>query len=152
MKYKEVKGNLITKAQKGEFDVIIHGCNCFNTMGAGLAPQMAKAFGCDKFFMEGPKYKGDKSKLGTGDAEPVFLKEGKNFYVVNCYTQYEPGPNASYDALRSCLKLLNDAFPGEHIGLPQIGCGIGGLDWNVVRELIKTELEDCGEVTVVIFE
>ena len=32
-----VKGNLVTLALAGEFDVIIHGCNCFNTMGSGVA-------------------------------------------------------------------------------------------------------------------
>jgi O-acetyl-ADP-ribose deacetylase (regulator of RNase III) len=152
MKYQEIKGNLITKAQEGAFDVIIHGCNCFNAMGAGLAPQMAKAFNCDKFFMESPEYKGSKEKLGTGDSQIYTASNDKRFYVINCYTQYEPGPNASYDALKSCLKQINNALPGEHIGIPQIGCGIGGLDWSVVRELIQVELEDCGEVTAVIFE
>ena len=32
-----VTGDLITLALEGEFDVIIHGCNCYNTMGAGIA-------------------------------------------------------------------------------------------------------------------
>ena len=32
-----VKGDLIKSAKEGQFDVIIHGCNCFNTMGAGIA-------------------------------------------------------------------------------------------------------------------
>jgi ribonucleoside-diphosphate reductase beta chain len=38
-------GDLITLAKAGKFDVIAHGCNCHSTMGAGIAPQMAKAFG-----------------------------------------------------------------------------------------------------------
>lgn len=52
MKCEEVEGNLILMALEGKFDVIAHGCNCQCTMGAGLAPQMVKAFGCDKFEME----------------------------------------------------------------------------------------------------
>jgi len=32
---KTIQGNLIHLAQDGEFDLIVHGCNCFCTMGAG---------------------------------------------------------------------------------------------------------------------
>ena len=52
MKYQEIQGNLITLALQGNFDVIAHGANCHSVMGAGLAPQMAETFGCDKFAME----------------------------------------------------------------------------------------------------
>ena len=34
---KTITGDLIKLAQDGVFDVIIHGCNCQNTMGAGIA-------------------------------------------------------------------------------------------------------------------
>ena len=51
-KYQEVEGDLIKLALKGNFDVIVHGCNCFCTMKAGIAPLMAKTFGCDKFNLE----------------------------------------------------------------------------------------------------
>ena len=32
-----VQGNLIALADAGQIDVLIHGCNCFCTMGAGIA-------------------------------------------------------------------------------------------------------------------
>ena len=28
-----VHGDLFKLAEQGEFDIIVHGCNCFNTMG-----------------------------------------------------------------------------------------------------------------------
>lgn len=31
------QGDLIERAENGDFDVIIQGCNCFHTMGAGIA-------------------------------------------------------------------------------------------------------------------
>jgi len=58
MRYQEIEGNLITLALEGMFDVIAHGCNCQCKMGAGLAPQMAEAFGCDEFYKEIVSYKG----------------------------------------------------------------------------------------------
>ena len=54
MEYKIIKGDLIEKSLNGEFDVIVHGVNCFCTQKSGLAPQMVKAFGTDKFSKEQP--------------------------------------------------------------------------------------------------
>ena len=41
---KIISGNLITLALEGHFDVIVHGCNCFGVMGAGIAAQMQTHF------------------------------------------------------------------------------------------------------------
>lgn len=149
--YREIYGNLITLAQKGEFDVIGHGCNCFCRMGAGIAPQMAKAFGVDKLPLESEENKGLKSKLGKIDY--VVLD---SVIAVNIYSQYNWKQTPTHkpldlEALTKALKEMNEVFKGKHIGLPQIGCGLAGGNWEEVREIIKAELKDC-EVTIVIFK
>lgn len=158
--FTEVKGNLITLAKQGEFDVIAHGCNCFCVMGAGLAPQMAVAFGCDKFPMEHEDYRGDINKLGTIDFGlqhyPGSKKFESGFYVVNAYTQYSFGSNhpdgvkdpVDYDAITICMRKINHIFKGLHIGLPLIGAGLAGGDWEIIKTIIKQELKDC-QVTIV---
>ena len=130
-----------------DFDVIAHGCNCFNTMGAGIAVQMAKHFGADKFKLEDRLYEGDINKLGQIDYD---YNDRVDTWIVNCYTQHMGGKNLDYAALVLCLKKINHRFKGRSIGLPQIGCGIAGGDWNVVRFLIKKNLKNC-DVTVVIY-
>jgi O-acetyl-ADP-ribose deacetylase (regulator of RNase III) len=160
--YNEINGDLIKLALEGKFDVIAHGCNCFCTMGAGIAPQMAKAFGCDKYPMEKSSLKGDINKLGCIDwkeYEGFDLKSEYILYVINAYTQYGFGSNHSngtqtpldYEALTLCMRKINHVFKGQHIGLPQIGCGLAGGNWFVVKQIIQTELKDC-DVTVVIFK
>lgn len=179
MDYKEIKGDLIKLALMGEFDVIAHGCNCHCTMGAGIAPQMAQTFGCDKYSLESYSYKGNHNKLGcisigsfyTKKKEPVIayytdkkndklLKAGyKRHRAVNCYTQYNYGMNhedgvtrpLDYEALTLCMRKIAYRFKGQHIGLPQIGCGLAGGDWAKVSEIITRELKEC-KVTVVIFD
>ena len=42
MKY--IEGDLIQLAKNGKFNVIVHGCNCFNTMGAGIAKMIKDNF------------------------------------------------------------------------------------------------------------
>lgn len=163
MKFEEIKGNLIALAKQGKFDVITHGCNCFCTMGAGIAPQMAQHFDADKFIMERHAYKGDFNKLGVIDFESKLFDlpddSSKLLFIVNSYTQYGFGRNhkdgsgipLDYDALTLCLRKINHQFKGKHIGLPLIGCGLAGGDWNIVRNIMINELKDM-DVTVVHFQ
>lgn len=163
-----VDGDLIKLAKEARFDVIVHGCNCLSTMGAGIAPQMAEAFGCDEFEMEtwGPTIE----KLGCIDYETVVLgehtifslKDFKNnrnepeLTVVNAYTQFRYGANHAdgiarpldYEALTLCLRKINEVFKGKHIGMPKIGAGLAGGNWNKIAEIITYTLLDC-KVTVV---
>ena len=71
MTYKEIKGDLIKLALSGQFDVITHGCNCYCTMGSGIAPHMHRNFGCNNFKLEDKQYKGDINKLGCIDYQLV---------------------------------------------------------------------------------
>lgn len=156
---KEVDGNLITLAQSGEFDVIAHGCNCFCTMGAGIAPQMAEAFGCNNpiwYEMEHPSRRGDKLKLGNIEGHMVLANNSlqpKMVTVYNMYTQYDTVGIHPLDleALTLCLRKLNYLEKGKHIGLPLVGCGLAGGNWTEVHDIMKRELKDC-ELTVVHFK
>jgi len=155
---KEIKGDLIKLALAGEFDVIAHGCNTFCTMGAGIAPQMAAAFGCDKFPLEGAEHKGDVNKLGNIDFK--YVESGFiGFTVINAYTQFGFGANheggiskpLDYTALELCFKKMNHLFRGKHIGLPWIGCGLAGGNIHKVRAMIRTQFKDCA-VTLVEYQ
>lgn len=171
MNYQEIGGDLIKLAKEAKFDVIVHGCNCLSTMGAGIAPQMAEAFGCDEFEMErwGPTIE----KLGCIDYETVVLgektiwslsdfKNNRNepeLTVVNAYTQYKYGSNHKdgiaipfdYEAFTICMRKMNHAFKGKHIGMPKIGSGLAGGDWNRIKYIIQTELKDM-QVSVIIYK
>ena len=145
--YKEIEGDLIKLALEGYFDVIAHGCNCFCTMGAGIAVKMKEIFSCNKYLLEHSIYKGDIKKLGQigykkyaweRHTKELWLWENildvldnKSLHVVNAYTQFKPGPNLDYEALTLCLRKINSIFKGKHVGLPQIGCGIAGGVWDL---------------------
>jgi O-acetyl-ADP-ribose deacetylase (regulator of RNase III) len=166
MEYNEINGDLISLAKKGKFDVITHGCNCMSNMGAGIAVPMNYTFDCSRFDMElqGPSM----LKLGNIDFQHFVLgeysmwnledadnKKGEPILtVVNSYTQNRPGIRfkpLDYEALTLCMRKINYQFKGMHIGLPKIGAGLAGGDWNRIKEIIKTELTDC-KVTVVIYD
>tara|TARA_R110000772_G_scaffold9601_7_gene31441 strand:- start:921 stop:1406 length:486 start_codon:yes stop_codon:yes gene_type:complete len=150
-RYSEIDGDLISLAKQGKFDVIAHGCNCFCNMGSGIAPQMAEAFNCDKYSLEHQQHKGDINKLGTINFEVFEFSSIEYLKVVNAYTQYRYGKDkvhADYSAIRLCFKKMNKIFNGSHIGLPKIGSGKAGGNWEKIKKIMKEEFTGCN-VTVV---
>lgn len=143
MKY--IDGDLIKLANQGLFDVIGHGCNCFCTMGAGIARSMKLEFpeidDADKSTV-----RGDKKKLGTF----THVDYG-DLIVLNLYIQYSFGgitPDVEYSAVRQCMTEIKKRYSGKRIGLPMIGAGLAGGDWNIISKIIEDELGD-EDVTIV---
>jgi O-acetyl-ADP-ribose deacetylase (regulator of RNase III) len=136
---RKIKGNLIALAKQGNFDIIVHGCNCFNTMGSGIAKQIRENFSY-AYEVDQKTVKGDRNKLGSftvaridhwsmvpalfQEADPFFVPEVKIFYVVNAYAQYEYGTNKQhfdYNAFQTFLysfknyvKLMSDSMVRKH--------------------------------------
>lgn len=135
--YREVKGNLLDLFDEGEFSVIMHGANCMKTMGAGIAKDIKKrypeAYYAD-IFCELPEGLWRLGKYSCTTGSDIF----------NLYTQERPGPCASLEAIALSLRLVADEaiFPDAEIGLPLIGCGLGGLEWLDVKPIIQRELKD----------
>ena len=143
-----IDGDLIALAKAGQFDAIAHGCNCFCSMGAGIALQMAKAFNADILSLEQPRFRGDIDKLGRIQFFDVPMSDDESLTIVNCYTQYQPGPNLDYDAVTLCMRKINHSLTGKIIGLPMIGAGIAGGDWDRIESIIRAELKDCQTIIV----
>jgi O-acetyl-ADP-ribose deacetylase (regulator of RNase III) len=142
---KEIDGDLIELANKGEFDVIGHGCNCFHTMGHGLAVSMKKAFP-EIVMADQCSRKGDKYKLGT-----FTQVDYEDLTVLNLYTQYSYSNfevSADYDAIRKCMKEIRRRYAKKRIGLPMIGAGLAKGDWSTIKNIIEEELKDM-DVTIV---
>ena len=150
-----IEGDLIKLAKEGKYDVIIHGCNCFNTMGAGIALQIAKTFK-DAYLEDQKTISGDESKLGTIIPVEVSLKNSK-LIVINAYTQYHYGltsiPNTRYHAVQSCFQKIKKDFGDKNLrfGIPKIGAGLGGGSWNIISAIIKKEMKD-ENVDVVLYK
>ena len=138
---KTVKGDLIALAIEGKFQVIVHGCNCHCTMGAGIAKTIKQKFP-EVYQADCATIKGERSKLGTITYSEV-QQEGSIFHVVNGYTQFNwrgRGVLADYDAIRSVFRLVKQQFSGMTIGYPLIGAGLAKGDWTIISSIIDEEL------------
>ena len=136
-----IKGDLISLTLAGHFDVIVHGCNCFCAMGAGIAKlirdNFPKAYEADlKTGM------GDRQKLGAYSSALISVN-GVSFTVINAYVQfnfYGPGVLADYSALQKVFTAIKQDFAGQRIGYPRIGAGLAGGDWQIISGIIDTAL------------
>ena len=139
---KTIYGNLISLAIYGEFDVIVHGCNCFCTMGAGVAKHIKHHFP-EAYLADQKTERGSRDKLGT--ISWAKCERGRHsVIVVNAYTQYgyrQGEQHTDYTAIRSAFKEIATKFPGKRIGYPAIGCGLGGGKWSIVSKIIDEELQ-----------
>jgi len=139
---KIVNGDLIKRAMEGEFDVIIHGCNCFYAMGAGIAKSIKIQFP-EAFQADLATEKGDRSKLGDFSHTTLMLNRHA-ITVINAYIQFHYSGKkvlADYDAIRSVFKKLKSQFSGKRFGFPLIGAGLAGGDWQVISKIIDRELQ-----------
>ena len=147
-----IQGNLISLAQAGHFDVIAHGCNCYCTMGAGIAKAIRSAFPA-AWAADQQTARGDRSKLGSCSFAET-IADGRSLTVVNAYTQYDyrgSGLKLDYDALASSMRWIKARFAGSRIGLPQIGAGLAGGDWSRISQIIAEALIN-ESVTIVQFK
>ena len=109
---------------------ILHGVNCMNVMGSGVAKVL---------YTKWPKVKLEFHRLSYGTLGNISLVEvEEGLTVVNCYTQELFGKDgrlyASPEAIEICLKSLH-GLPGPFY-LPAIGCGLGGMSLDILKDII----------------
>lgn len=152
---KTVTGNLIDLAEAGEFHIILHGANCWNTMGSGIAREIRERYP-DAYIADCATVAGDYDKLGN---YTVML--GKQFNIINCYTQYGFNRGGTtddvfeYASFSVILQKLAHKYPTCNFGLPYIGCGLAGGNETIIVQMIEDfsdKIESTGgTVTLVKF-
>jgi O-acetyl-ADP-ribose deacetylase (regulator of RNase III) len=134
-----IKGDLLALGKANEFDIIVQGCNCFNTMGAGVARQIRDQFP-DAYLADQETVLGDAGKLGT-----YTIGMSGRLVIINAYTQFGVSRNGEdvfeYNAFQRVLDKLAYRFGIWRFGFPMIGMGLAGGD----KERILTMLEDFSQ-------
>lgn len=132
-------------------DAYAHQCNCFNTMGAGIAKALAAQFPEVKA-ADNTTVTGDISKLGTFTKAAVTPTST----VYNVYGQDYISSlirTTNYPALFSGLRAVMEDMVSNGkttLGIPYIGCGLAKGNWEEVEPTIKA-LADKYNITVTVF-
>ena len=143
-----VQGDLL----EAEAEALVNAVNTVGTMGKGIARAFKTAFP--------DNYRAYARACRAGEVEVgrVFAFERRGAgprWIVNFPTK-QHWRNASRiewidDGLRD-LRAFIEARTVRSIAVPALGCGLGGLDWSVVRPRIEAALGDLDGTRVLVYE
>ncbi len=149
------RGNLIDLAEQGAFDVIVQGCNCYNTMGSGIAREIRQRYP-QAYEVDCQTEKGDIMKLGNWTAYDTGA-----FKIINAYTQFGFNANGNtadvfeYTSFQLILQKLLERYGKKDFGFPYIGMGLAGGDKARIMAMLEWFAEQVtargGSVTLVEF-
>ena len=143
-------------------DALVNPTNCVGVMGKGLAkefkrrfPEMFKEYKdlCD----DGLILPGEVCSLTVGDIPPRFVfnfPTKKHWRDPSQLSYIEAGLVSLKNLTRyvSDRSIRNGEPPVQSVAIPAVGCGLGGLDWAVVRPMIEAEFANVVDFQVWVFE
>lgn len=159
----DIRGNVLRLAETGVIDGFVHGCNCMHAMGSGIAGEAARRYPEIPEADREQTVRGDETKLGSFSfvTVPSLEDPGLTFEVFNGYTQRAPSYDSSdvfaYDKLPELCQAISESVAeceNYTLGIPRIGAGLAGGDWNRIRKIIEDTFEQHGpdDLTLVFIE
>lgn len=145
---KLTRGNLL----EAEADALVNTVNCDGYMGKGIALQFKQAFP--------PNFKEYEAVCKAGEMVPgkMLIHDNGGLvnprYIVNFPTKRHWRGKSRIEDITSGLKaLIRDVqeLGIKSIAIPPLGCGLGGLDWQVVRPMIEEAFAELPDVQVLLY-
>lgn len=135
-------------------EALVNTVNCVGVMGRGVALQFKRAFP-ENF--EAYAKRCERNEMLPGN---VFVFETNNLgnprYIINFPTKRHWKFKSRVEDIESGLESLVGEIANrgiQSIALPPLGCGLGGLNWNLeVRPLLERTLAELPGVKVFVFE
>jgi O-acetyl-ADP-ribose deacetylase (regulator of RNase III) len=142
-------GNLLAT----DTEVLVNTVNCEGFMGKGIALQFKKAFP--------ENFKAYERACRAGEVQP-----GKMFifatgsminprYIINFPTKRKWREKSRIEDIESGLRALVEEvcrLNVSSLAVPPLGCGLGGLKWGMVKQLIERTFAELPDVQVILFE
>jgi O-acetyl-ADP-ribose deacetylase (regulator of RNase III) len=128
-----VQGDLLSSGSQ----TLVNPVNCLGVMGKGLAkafkdrwPEMFKLY---------------RDACLRGEVRPGLphLYRTPEKQILSVPTKDDYKAPSTYEIVEAGLRALRDRYREwdiQSLALPALGCGLGGLDWPRVREMIEANL------------
>ena len=129
--------------------VITNTVNCVGVMGKGLALAYKNKF---------PEmYQDYKMKCERGDVRPgqPYLWQNEKVQILNFPTKRHWNQNSKLSDIEAGLKYLSENYADmgiSSLALPPLGCGLGGLAWPDVKNLINKYLGPIEDLDIYVYE
>ena len=142
-------GNILVE----DAEAIVNTVNCVGVMGRGIALQFKNVFP-ENFAAYAKACKREEVTPGK-----MFIFETGELtnpkYIINFPTKrHWKGKSRIEDIDAGLSALAADIRERQiqSIAVPPLGCGLGGLDWGLVRSRIEATLGQLKDVAVIVFE
>ena len=134
-------------------EALVNTVNTVGVMGKGIALQFKEAFpNNNKAYIDTCK----KKDLAPGKLLAVWdenLQLGRKL-IINFPTKVHWRQPSRYEYIEKGLAALREVLQKNKIksvAIPPLGCGNGGLDWDIVKPMITSALDDL-DLDIVVYE
>ena len=143
------KGNII----EAEAEALVNTVNCVGYMGKGIALQFKKAFP--------ENFRAYEKACRAKEVRPgkMFVFDTGSLvnprYIINFPTKGHWRGKSRQEEIEAGLAALIREIRKRNIrstAVPPLGCGLGGLDWSVVRPMIEKAFSELPDVQILLFE
>jgi hypothetical protein len=153
--------NFIEENTKSDVVVLVHCISSDWALGAGIAKKIDEVFDEKQALKDTFMYKG-MTPDWTGEGYPLVHNykdiNETNLMIANLVTKEKYWDKPTYTTLTEALKRTLDicrTVQGHAVSkgkklkivMPKIGCGLDGLKWNIVSDVIK-RMSDNFDITV----
>lgn len=134
-------------------DAVVNTVNCVGVMGRGIALQFKRLYP-DNF----KRYVNEcKAKKIIPGKMFVYSTESltQPFFIINFPTKRHWRTNSKLEYIQEGLQDLVQIIKKNHItsiAIPPLGCGLGGLDWKIVKTYIEEALHPLQNVDITVFQ
>lgn len=124
-----------------DLPALAHGCNCVGSMGRGIAVEFRRRWPA--------MYEAYRRECREGRFKPggVFVWDAGGRTIFNLGTQPLPRPSARLEYIRTAVleaTRIAESRSIPAIGMPRIGAGLGGLQWDSVKAVLEEVAEQTG--------
>jgi O-acetyl-ADP-ribose deacetylase (regulator of RNase III) len=144
-----IQGNLLD----ADVEAVVNTVNTVGVMGKGIALMFKERFP-ENYQAYAAACRSGQVRLGE-----MFVTSGVELqgprWIVNFPTKDHWRHRARLEWVRDGLVALKAVILEKHIrsiAIPPLGCGNGGLDWQLVRPMIASELAELEEVDIIVYE
>ena len=132
---------------KDTSEAIINAVNCVGVMGKGIALKFKEKYP-DNYIMYKAACNRKEVKIGK-----MFIYKESNKTIINFPTKQHWHNDSKIEYIKEGLKDLVKALQSlniESVAMPAIGCGNGGLSWDIVKKTIKEYLSDV-DMSIIVY-
>lgn len=132
---------------KDTSEAIVNAVNCVGVMGKGIALKFKEKYP-NNYTMYKTACNRKEVKIGK-----MFIYKESNKTIINFPTKEHWRNDSKIEYIEEGLKDLVKTLQSlniESVAMPAIGCGNGGLSWDVIKKTIKEYLSDV-DMNIIVY-